>query len=136
MALSNRPFRTFTLAWRDQASTSPSIESTFIPFNKASGNSCKILIGIQRSDHKLWLFRTITLVWRGQTIASPISNSRSTPRKMASKNSCKSLIEIPTIESKVMALSNRYSSLERLDLNLTEIRFHIHFMENGVRKIL
>jgi hypothetical protein len=34
----------------------------------------------------------------------------------------------PTVESKVMALSNRYSSLARPDLIITEYRFLIHSM--------
>jgi len=32
--------------------------------------------------------------------------------------------------SKVIPLTNRYSSLARADLLLTEYWFHIHFMEN------
>jgi hypothetical protein len=35
-----------------------------------------------------------------------------------------------------MALTNRYSSLARPDLFLTEYRFHIHYMEKGIRKLL
>jgi len=38
--------------------------------------------------------------------------------------------------SKVMARSNRYSCLARPDLVLTEYRFHIHYMENGIHKII
>jgi len=34
-----------------------------------------------------------------------------------------------------MALSNRYSGLERRDLRLTEYRFHIYSNENSVRKL-
>ena len=41
----------------------------------------------------------------------------------------------PTVGSKVRALSNRYSSLERRDLRLTKYRFHIYFKENSVRKL-
>jgi len=40
-----------------------------------------------------------------------------------------------TIGSKVRALSNRYSRLERRDLRLTEYRFHIYSKENSVRKL-
>jgi hypothetical protein len=36
------------------------------------------------------------------------------------------------VGSKVMTLSNRYSSLERPDLDLTDYGFHIHSMENGI----
>jgi len=41
----------------------------------------------------------------------------------------------PTVGSKVRALSNRYSGLERRDLRLTELRFHIYSKENSVRKL-
>jgi hypothetical protein len=34
-----------------------------------------------------------------------------------------------------MALSNRYSGLERRDLRLTEKRFHIYSKENSVQKL-
>ena len=40
-----------------------------------------------------------------------------------------------TVGSKVRALSNRYSVLERRDLPLTEYRFHIYSKENSVRKL-
>jgi hypothetical protein len=35
-----------------------------------------------------------------------------------------------------MALSNRYSGLDRRDLRLTEERFHIYYKENGFQKLL
>jgi hypothetical protein len=41
----------------------------------------------------------------------------------------------PTVGSKVMALSNRPSSLGRPDLIITEYRFLIHSMEKGIRKL-
>jgi hypothetical protein len=41
----------------------------------------------------------------------------------------------PTVGSKVMAISNRYSSVARPDLIITEYQFHIHSMENGIRKL-
>jgi hypothetical protein len=34
-----------------------------------------------------------------------------------------------------MAISNRYSSLARPDLIITEYRFLIHTMEKGIRKL-
>ena len=40
----------------------------------------------------------------------------------------------PTIGSKVIAFTNRYSSLAGPDLHLTEYRFHIRYMEKGIRK--
>jgi len=39
------------------------------------------------------------------------------------------------VGSKVIALSNRYSSLAQPDLHLTEYGFHIHFMEKGIWKL-
>jgi hypothetical protein len=42
----------------------------------------------------------------------------------------------PIVGSKVMAPLNRYSSLARRDLRLTEYRFHIHSMEKGLQKLL
>ena len=35
-----------------------------------------------------------------------------------------------------MALTNHYSKLARPDLLITEYRFHIHYMEKGIRKLL
>jgi hypothetical protein len=49
-------FRTVHPAWLDQISSSPSIDSSSTPWKSASGNSCKSLIAIQRSDRKLWPF--------------------------------------------------------------------------------
>jgi len=40
-----------------------------------------------------------------------------------------------TVGSKVRALSNRYSGLERRDIPLTEYHFHIYSKENSVRKL-
>jgi hypothetical protein len=40
----------------------------------------------------------------------------------------------PTVGSKVMAISNRYSSMARPDVNITEYRFLIHHMEKSIRK--
>ena len=56
--------RTVNLAWRDQTSSSQSIDSTSTIWKRASRNSCKILIAIQRSDQKLWPVGTVTLSWR------------------------------------------------------------------------
>jgi hypothetical protein len=39
----------------------------------------------------------------------------------------------PTVGSKVMAISNRYSSLLRSDLIVTEYRFLIHSMPKDIR---
>ena len=40
-----------------------------------------------------------------------------------------------TVGSKVIAFTNRYYSLARLDLLLTVYRFHIHYMEKGIQKL-
>jgi len=34
-----------------------------------------------------------------------------------------------------MAFTNRYSNLARPDVLLTQYRFHIHYMEKGLRKL-
>ena len=39
------------------------------------------------------------------------------------------------VGSKFMAISNRYSGLDRRDLRLTEYRFHVYSKENDVRKL-
>ena len=53
--------RTITLAWCDQTSSSPSINSTSTIWKRVSRNSCKILITIQRSNQKLWPVRPVVL---------------------------------------------------------------------------
>ena len=40
----------------------------------------------------------------------------------------------PTVGSKVMAISNRYSSLARPDLKITEYSFLMHSVEKGIQK--
>jgi len=93
--------RTVTLAWRDQTSSSQSIDSTSTIWKRASGNSCKILIAIQWSNQKLWPVRTVTLAWRDQTSSSPSIDSTSTIWKRASRNSCKILIAIQRSHQKL-----------------------------------
>jgi hypothetical protein len=70
---------------------SSSSDSTSTIRKTASGNSCKKLGAIQRSDQKLWPFQTGTLVSSDDTSASPSSDSTYTARKTASGNSCKNL---------------------------------------------
>jgi hypothetical protein len=82
-------FRTVTLAWRDQTSSTPSIDSTSTIWKRASGNSGKILITIQRWDQNLWPLRTVTLACRDQISSSPSIDSTPTIWKRASGNSCK-----------------------------------------------
>jgi hypothetical protein len=40
------------------------------------------------------------------------------------------------VGSKVIAFTNRYSSLAQPDLLLTEYRFHIHYMEKDIQKLM
>jgi hypothetical protein len=42
----------------------------------------------------------------------------------------------PTVRSKVIALTNRYSSLVGPNLLLNEYRLHIHYKEKCIRKLL
>jgi hypothetical protein len=56
---------------------------------RASGNSGKILIAIQRSHQKLWPLRIVSLAWRDQISYSNSIDSTSTIWKRASGNSCK-----------------------------------------------
>ena len=88
------PFRTVTLAWRDQTSSSPSIDSSSTPCKRASGKSSKSLTAIQWSDQKLWLFQTFTQAWRDQTSKSLSIHSSSTQWKRASGNTSKCLTAI------------------------------------------
>jgi hypothetical protein len=82
--------QTVIQAWRNQTSSSPSIDSSSTPCKRASGNSSKSLTGIQRSNQKLWPFRTVSQAWRDQTSSSPSIDSSSTACKSASGNSSKS----------------------------------------------
>jgi hypothetical protein len=71
---------------------------------RASGNSSKILVTIQRSDQKFWHVRTVTLTWRDLTSSSPSIDSRSTIWKRASGSSCKILISIQRSDQKLWPL--------------------------------
>ena len=63
------PLRTVTLAWRDQISSSLSIESTSTIWKRASRNSCKILVTIQQRIKSYGPFEP--LLWPGATRARP-----------------------------------------------------------------
>jgi hypothetical protein len=91
----------------DDISASPSSDSTYTPRKMVSGNSCKILRTIQRSNQKLWTFRTGTMVAGDDTSASASSDSTSTPRKTASGNSCKILREIQRSDRKLWPFRTR-----------------------------
>jgi len=95
-------FQTVHPAWLDQTSSSSSIDNSSTPWKSASGNSCKSLIAIQRSDRKLCPFRTIHQVWLDQTSSSPSIDSSSTQWKSASGNSRKSLIPIQRSDRKLL----------------------------------
>ena len=85
-------------------SSSPSIDSTSTIWKRASGNSCKIQIAIQRSDQQLWPLRTVTLAWCDQTSSSPSIDSTSSIWKRASGNSCKIQIAIQPSDQKLWPL--------------------------------
>jgi hypothetical protein len=127
--------RTVTLAWRDLISSSSSIFSTSTIWKRVSGNVCKIFITIQRSVQTLWPLRTITLAWRDKT-SSPSIDSTSTKRKKGLRKHQLNFYHDQTVGSNVLAPTNRYSSLAQPDLLLTEYRYHIHYMEKGIRKLL
>jgi len=99
MALANRPSSLV-----DQTSSSPSIDSSSTPWKRASGNSSKRLIAIQRSDRKLWPFRTVHPAWLDQTSSSPSIDSLPTPWKRASGNSSKCFIAIQRSDRKLWPL--------------------------------
>jgi hypothetical protein len=88
-------FRTVTQAWRDETSSSLSIDSSSTTSKRASGNSSKSLIAIQRSHQKLWPFQTVTQAWCDQTSSSPSMDSSSTLWKRASGISSKRLTAMP-----------------------------------------
>jgi len=117
-------------------SNSSSFDSTSTIWKNASENSCKILIAIQRSDQKLWPLRTVTLTWGDQTSSSPSRDSTSTIWKEVLRKFQKNFDSDPTVGSNVTSTSNRYSCLPRADLLLTKYRFHIHYLEKGIRKLL
>jgi hypothetical protein len=75
----------------DETSDSPSSDYTSTTRKTTSGNSCKNLRAIQRSDQNLLPFRTCTLVSSDETSDSSSSDSTSTTGKTASVNSCKNL---------------------------------------------
>ena len=71
----------------------------------ASGNSCKNLSAIQRSDQKLWPFSAIILVWRAKTASSTSTDSIGTTRKRSSGNYCKNLSAIQRSDQKLWPFS-------------------------------
>jgi macrodomain Ter protein organizer (MatP/YcbG family) len=88
--------------------TRPPPHQVWIPHplngKRASGNSRKILVTIQRLDQKLWPVRTVTLAWSDQTSSSTSIDSTSTIWKRASKNSRKILITIQRSDQKLWPL--------------------------------
>jgi len=88
-------------AWLDQTSSSPSNDPSCTPWKRASGNSSKTLIAIQRSDRKLWPFQTVPQAWIDQTSSSPSIDPSSTTWNRASGNSSKSLIAIQRSDRKL-----------------------------------
>jgi hypothetical protein len=72
---------------------------------------------------------------RDQTSSSPSIDSSSTTWKKGIRKHQKEFDRDPTVGSKVMAISNRNSSLARPDLIITEYRFLIHAMQKVIRKL-
>jgi hypothetical protein len=60
----------------------------------ASGNYCKTLSAIQRSNQKLWPFWAVITVWRDNTSSSMSRDSICATRKTASENYCRTLSTI------------------------------------------
>jgi hypothetical protein len=86
----------------------------------ASGNYCKTFMAIQRWDQKLRPFSNVIPVWSDKTSYSASRDSMGNTMKTASGNYCKTFMAIQRIASKVMALFNYYSGLERQDLLFIE----------------
>ena len=66
----------------------------------ASGNYCKTLSAIQRSDQKLWHFSVVILVRLDKTSSSTSRDSIGTSMKTASGNYCKTLRAIQRSDHK------------------------------------
>jgi hypothetical protein len=79
----------------------PSSDSTSTPRKTASGNSCKNLRVIPRSDQKLWPFRTATPVSSEETSSSLGSDFTFTTRKTGSGNSCKNFRATQRLDQKL-----------------------------------
>jgi len=91
----------------------PSSNSTSTTRKTASGNSCKNLRAIQRSDQKLWPFRTGTRVSSDKTSDSPSSDSTCTPRKTASGNSCRTGTLVSSDYNSDSSISNSTSTARK-----------------------
>jgi len=85
--------------------TSRSRDSTGTTRKTASGNYCKSLRAIQRSDQKLWPFSAFILVWRDMTSSSSSGDSIGTIRKTASANYCQTLRAIQRSDQKLWSFS-------------------------------
>jgi hypothetical protein len=101
----------------------------------ASGNSCKNLRAIQRSNKKGMAILTRFWTLADQTSSSPCCDYLATPRITTSGNSCKILSAIQWWDQKLWSF---YSLLKsgRPDLLVTELRFYSNTMENGLCKLL
>jgi len=77
---------------------------------------------------------TCTLVWSDETCLTElrfhIYSTKTCVRKLFYN-----FEGDPTVGSKVRALTNWYSCLERRDLRLTKWCFHIYSKENSIRKL-
>jgi hypothetical protein len=71
----------------------------------SSGNYCKTLSAIQRSDQKLWPFSVVIPVWRDKTSSSASRESIGTSWKTGSGNYCKTLSAIQLSDQKLWPFS-------------------------------
>jgi hypothetical protein len=71
----------------------------------ASGNSCKTLSAIQRSDQKLYPFSAVIPVWRVKTSSSSSRDYIGITRKTAFENYCKSFSAIQRSDQKLWHVS-------------------------------
>jgi hypothetical protein len=90
------------------------------------------LTAIPWSDQNLWAFEPL----HKSGATRPHHHQAWIPHPLYEKGIRKLQLEFdqdPTVASKVMAISNRYSSVARPDLIITEYGFLIHPMEKGIR---
>jgi hypothetical protein len=95
------PFLAVILVWHDKTYSSTSRDSIGITRKTASGNYCKYLSAIQRSDQNLWYSKAVILVWREKTSSSTSRVSIGSLRKTASENYCKNLRAIQRSDQKL-----------------------------------
>jgi hypothetical protein len=88
------PFSPVIPVWLHKASSSTCRASIGTTMKTASGNYCKTLSAIQRSDQKLWPFSAFIPVWRDMTSTSTSRDCICRTRKTTSGNYCETLSAI------------------------------------------